>query len=225
MFSELFGTTSRFLVCVEPLSKLSKLRSIPLLPKDGVNYTRICSDPAVRNRSDVICSFPGPLRSDGHGPMYFWGFATMILTIEDLLYTTQLQSLEEGKHRVAGISKFAFASWMSKKDARDFARDCLLQWCFMVCTIQLDNSDIRWWLFQAMFDCIWIGLWSLSRIGFQREKTKIHFWWILKKSQKGVQWGRRGERRKRVRNTSCAYTCSSCKMSILPARMSLYILT
>lgn len=112
-----------------------------------------------------------------------------------------------------------------KKDARDFARDCLLQWCFMVCTIQLDNSDIRWWLFQAMFDCIWIGLWSLSRIGFQREKTKLHFWWILKKSQKGVQWGRRGERRKRVRNTSCAYTCSSCKMSILPARMSLYILT
>ena len=81
-----------------------------------MNYTRICSDPAVRaNRSDVICSFPGPLRSDGHGPMYFWGFATMILTIEDLLYTTQLQSLEEGKHRVAGISKFAFASWMSKK--------------------------------------------------------------------------------------------------------------
>jgi len=77
--------------------------------KDGVNYTRICSDPAVReNRSDVICSFPGPPRSDGHGPMYFWGFATMILTIEDLLYTTQLQSLEEGKHRVAGISKFAF---------------------------------------------------------------------------------------------------------------------
>lgn len=48
--------------------------------------------------------------------MYFWGFATMILTIEDLLYTTQLQSLEEGKHRVAGISKFAFASWKSKKD-------------------------------------------------------------------------------------------------------------
>ena len=126
---ELFATTSLNGVRGTPIETGSPKRSIPSA-QDGVNYTRICSDPAVRaNRSDVICSFPGPPRSDGHGPMYFWGFATMILTIEDLLYTTQLQSLEEGKHRVAGISKFAFASW-KKKGCKGFCKGLLASMVF-----------------------------------------------------------------------------------------------
>ena len=141
---ELFGivgTASDGVNCAQlTLSKLVSSWSIGpscfVSLQDGVNYTRICSDPAVRdNRSDVICSFPGPLTPEGNAT-YFWGFTTMIIFIEDLLYTTQLPSLEEGKHRVAGISKFAFASW--QKDMQGTTQGT----ASMVWSVY--NSDIRW---------------------------------------------------------------------------------
>jgi len=76
---------------------------------DGVNYTRTCSVPELRNERE--CSIPGPADSDG-SPTYFWGFATMLFRVEDLLSTTELASLETGVQGgevgVAGISQFAF---------------------------------------------------------------------------------------------------------------------
>ncbi|OLP84952.1 hypothetical protein AK812_SmicGene34112 [Symbiodinium microadriaticum] len=79
------------------------------LGADGVNYTRICSVPELRD--DQECSIPGPVESDG-SPTYFWGFATMLFRVEDLLSTTELAFLETGVQggevSVSGISQFAF---------------------------------------------------------------------------------------------------------------------
>ncbi|CAE7192496.1 tubd1, partial [Symbiodinium pilosum] len=82
----------------------------PFLPDEwyvanGVNYTRSCSDPGAQ---DPDCSYPGPLDVDGF-PTFFWGFAVMLTTMEDILANTELKSLETGtQDAIAGINRFAF---------------------------------------------------------------------------------------------------------------------
>ena len=74
---------------------------------NGVNHTRVCSIPELRN--DEECSFPGPLDPKLNVPTYFWGFAALLMRMEDVLATTQLSSLETGEQGgVAGISHFAY---------------------------------------------------------------------------------------------------------------------
>ncbi|CAJ1395683.1 unnamed protein product [Effrenium voratum] len=73
--------------------------------RNGENHTRNCSDTQTRN--DEECYFPGPPEPDGT-PTYFWGFATMLTRIEDLLASADLSGLEQGSHKVSGISKFSF---------------------------------------------------------------------------------------------------------------------
>eukprot|EP00439_Symbiodinium_sp_Y106_P028352 s2584_g3.t1 len=72
---------------------------------DGVNYTRICSIPDFRSEG---CSYPGPHDEAGR-QTYFWGFATMLAKVEDLTAPVQLERLQLGKHRVAGMEDFSFA--------------------------------------------------------------------------------------------------------------------
>ncbi|CAE7213014.1 unnamed protein product [Symbiodinium natans] len=71
---------------------------------DGVNYTRICSVPGFRSEG---CTYPGP--EEGGTQTYFWGFVTMLAKVEDLTAPVQLERLELGAHRVAGMEDFAFA--------------------------------------------------------------------------------------------------------------------
>lgn len=72
---------------------------------DGVNYTRVCSTPDLRSES---CSYAGPHDEAGR-QTYFWGFATMLAKVEDLTAPVQLERLQLGKHRVAGMEDFSFA--------------------------------------------------------------------------------------------------------------------
>ena len=75
---------------------------------DGVNYTRTCSLPEFRDRADSGCSFQGPPDLDGE-TTYFWGFATLLMRMDDLLNVTDLASLETGaREAVPGIAAFAF---------------------------------------------------------------------------------------------------------------------
>ena len=69
--------------------------------KDGVNYTRNCSNP-----EEQYCSFPGP--SQDGTPTFFWGFATMIGRVQELIAPVELHQLELGTERVAGINNFAY---------------------------------------------------------------------------------------------------------------------
>ncbi|OLP96584.1 hypothetical protein AK812_SmicGene21167 [Symbiodinium microadriaticum] len=72
---------------------------------DGINYTRVCSIPDLRSES---CSYAGPHDEAGR-QTYFWGFATMLAKVEDLTAPVQLERLQLGKHRVAGMEDFSFA--------------------------------------------------------------------------------------------------------------------
>ncbi|CAE7251231.1 unnamed protein product [Symbiodinium natans] len=89
----------------------------------GRNYTRRCSGtdyPAeIPN-----CYFPGP--PDVHGDAtYFWGFAVMSVSFEDLLRTISLEDLERGVHRVAGFTRFAY---QLSSEATTADREALRKW-------------------------------------------------------------------------------------------------
>lgn len=60
--------------------------------KNGVTYTRNCSEPETRVRE---CHFPGP--TENGTATHFWGFATMLTSIPDLLRTLQFEDLADGK--------------------------------------------------------------------------------------------------------------------------------
>ncbi|CAJ1442054.1 unnamed protein product [Effrenium voratum] len=67
----------------------------------GVNYTRNCSA-----QSTELCHFPGP--ELGGQPSFFWGFGLSLSRLEDILQVVNLKGLENGAHRVAGVSRFAY---------------------------------------------------------------------------------------------------------------------
>lgn len=72
--------------------------------KAGVTYHRNCSTPEAQL---LNCYFPGPLMSDGTST-HFWGFATVLTLTSDLIAPVNLQRLEEGSHRIGGISHFNY---------------------------------------------------------------------------------------------------------------------
>eukprot|EP00930_Biecheleria_cincta_P033911 TRINITY_DN2346_c0_g1_i5.p1 TRINITY_DN2346_c0_g1~~TRINITY_DN2346_c0_g1_i5.p1 ORF type:complete len:796 (+),score=121.91 TRINITY_DN2346_c0_g1_i5:80-2389(+) len=72
--------------------------------KAGVTYHSNCSTPETQL---LNCYFPGPLESDGV-PTHFWGFATVLTLTSDLVAPVELQRLQEGAHRIGGLSQFDY---------------------------------------------------------------------------------------------------------------------
>ena len=58
--------------------------------REGITYSSICSDPTQRDAGE--CSFPGPIENGKQ--TYFWGFATLLTLVADLLRPLELERLE-----------------------------------------------------------------------------------------------------------------------------------
>ena len=119
--------------------------------RDGVNYTRICSLPELRDENE--CSFPGPLDHSGL-QTYFWGFATMLTRTQDILATTHLSSLETGEDGgVAGVSLFAYE--LSDPSPHPSLTDVGGVWQSSVRTDSLSDA-VQADVFVEEFDLHWI---------------------------------------------------------------------
>lgn len=150
------------MVCVEPLSKLSNLRSHPdsaartaWTTRGFVQIQRCGIDPMWFALFQVHCAVTAMDRcTSGALPRWFWPSKICCIPRNSNLWRREniVSLASPNLHLHLGRIERMHCG-MTKTTA------CFngVSWCG---TIQLDNSDIRWWLFQAMFDCIWIGLWA-----------------------------------------------------------------
>jgi len=72
---------------------------------DGTVHANGC---AATEAHRANCSFPGPETADG-ASTHFWGFALTYALVPDLLEPVRLERLEQGHHRMGGVSQFAYA--------------------------------------------------------------------------------------------------------------------
>lgn len=72
--------------------------------KDGTSHSLDCATPATQRAN---CYFPGPTEGNSTAT-HFWGFATMLTLVTDLLAPVKLERLEQGRHHIEGVSRFAY---------------------------------------------------------------------------------------------------------------------
>ncbi|CAK9014927.1 unnamed protein product [Durusdinium trenchii] len=111
----------------------------------GHNYSRVCS----KTPPDEHCSFLGPPEADGT-PTYFWGFATMLGRVEELLSPIHLERLQSGAHRLSGLTSFHYLLTDTRADPpveyygrsdREAALDRPVE-----AMVVVEEANIRWLL-------------------------------------------------------------------------------